>query len=193
MPLAKRFRVVFTLAALLLVVHLLNWLSGYGLLRFGLIPRTLDGLQGIAFAPLLHGSGRHLLSNLPPLMVLSWLALSEGLARYLKVLLLIALVGGVLVWALGRSSVHVGASGVVFGLWSYLLARAWYQRSLASVLVALVVVGVYGGLLFGFVPVSGVSVESHLAGALAGVFASWLMHAKTAPAAADRIDVKRMK
>lgn len=175
---ANRLRIVLGLGALLVLVHLLNWLSGYALVQFGIVPRTSGGLVGLAFAPLLHGSVAHLLGNLVPLMVLSWLVLSEGLSRFIRVALLIAVIGGALVWVLGRPSVHVGASGLIFGLWSYLLARAWYQRSLASVLVALVVVVAYGGLVFGLLPARGVSLESHLAGVLAGILASWLMHSK---------------
>lgn len=181
MAFAKRLQIVIGLAGVLVAIQLINVLTGYGLVQHGIVPRTLSGLQGIGFAPLLHGSLRHLLSNLLPFMVLSWLVLSEGGGRYARVLLLIAIISGALVWVLGRPSVHVGASGVIFGLWAYLLARAWYQRSLLSVLVALVVVVSYGGLVFGFVPVPGVSIESHIAGAIAGVFVSGLMHAKTTP------------
>ncbi|KEZ65312.1 protease, partial [Pseudomonas syringae pv. syringae FF5] len=66
----------------------------------------------------------------------------------------------------------------IFGLWAYLLARAWYQRSIASVLIALLVLAAYSGLVLGFVPVAGVSFESHIAGALAGVCVAWLMHSR---------------
>lgn len=190
MAFGNRLRVVLGLGVLLVVVQVLNWLSGYALVQFGIVPRTLHGLVGVAFAPFLHGSLAHLLSNLLPFMVLSWLVLSEGLSRFIRVGLLIAVVGGVLVWALGRTSVHVGASGVIFGLWSYLLARAWYQRSLASVLVALGVLVVYGGLVFGLLPARGVSLESHLAGAFAGILASRLMHSKRLLARGTN-DIKR--
>ena len=83
-----------------------------------------------------------------------------------------------LVWIIGRPVIHVGASGVIFGLWAYLLARAWFQRSLVSFAVALVTLLGYSGLILGFIPVPGVSIESHLSGALAGIVVAWLMHAK---------------
>ena len=78
-------------------------------------------------------------------------------------------------WLAGRSSVHVGASGLVFGLFGYLVARGWYQRSIGAVLIAVVVLGLYWGLLFGVLPSRGfISWEAHLFGLLAGVLAARL-------------------
>jgi len=171
-------RVILGLAAVMVLVQLVNSLTANSLLHFGLIPRTLYGLQGIVFAPFLHGSVRHLLSNLLPFIVLSWLVATEGVQRYVRVAMLVALLGGLMVWVIGRPVIHVGASGVIFGLWAYLLARAWYQRSLVSFAVALITLLGYSGLIFGFIPVPGVSIESHLSGALAGIVVAWLMHSK---------------
>ena len=171
-------RIILGLAALMIVVQVVNSLTANSLLHHGLIPRTLSGLQGIFFSPFLHGSVRHLLSNLLPFIVLSWLVATEGLQRYVRVAVLVSLIGGLLVWVVGRPTIHVGASGLIFGLWAYLLARAWYQRSLISCAVALVTLVGYSGLILGFVPVPGVSFESHLAGALAGILVAWLMHSK---------------
>ncbi|WP_456362326.1 rhomboid family intramembrane serine protease [Pseudomonas syringae] len=162
-------------------VQVFNAVTGYSLVQHGILPRTLWGLQGIVFAPWLHGSFAHLLSNLLPFIVLSWLVATEGVKRYAWVVLLVCVLGGALVWLFGRTSLHVGASGLIFGLWAYLLARVWYQRSFASLLVALVTLVAYSGLVAGFVPVPGVSVESHIAGALAGVIVARLMHAKGEP------------
>lgn len=174
----KRIRVILVLAALMVVIQIVNSVTGDSLVHHGIIPRSIYGLQGVIFAPFLHGSFRHLLSNLVPFIVLSWLVSTEGLGRYLRVALLVTLLGGALVWVFGRTSVHVGASGLIFGLWTYLLARAWFQRSFASLLVALAALAGYSGLVYGFIPVPGVSVESHIAGAVAGVLVAWLMHSK---------------
>lgn len=174
----KRIRVILVLAALMVVIQIVNSVTGDSLVRHGIIPRSIYDLQGVIFAPFLHGSFRHLLSNLVPFIVLSWLVSTEGLGRYLRVALLVTLLGGALVWVFGRASVHVGASGLIFGLWTYLLARAWFQRSFASLLVALAALAGYSGLVYGFIPVPGVSVESHIAGAVAGVLVAWLMHSK---------------
>ncbi|WP_145143876.1 rhomboid family intramembrane serine protease [Pseudomonas duriflava] len=178
MRLVKRFQVIAALAAVMVGVQLVNMLTANSLLYHGIIPRTTYGLQGIVFAPFLHGSVGHLVSNLPAFVVLSWLVSSEGLGRYVRVFILIAGLGGFLVWLVGRPSIHVGASGLIFGLWTYVLTRAWFQRSLLSLLIAAIALAAYGGLIFGFLPVPGVSFESHIMGAIAGMLASWLMHSR---------------
>jgi membrane associated rhomboid family serine protease len=174
----RRLKVVLGILMALVAVQVINTFTGNSLIQHGIYPRTLGGLQGVVFAPWLHGSVRHLLSNMLPLAILSWLVMTEGVERYLRVALLICLIGGLLVWALGRSSLHVGASGLIFGLWSYVLSRGWYQRSALSVVIAILVVMTYSGLVLGFIPVPGVSFESHLFGAVAGVLVGWLMHSK---------------
>lgn len=179
MPIGTRTRCVLLLVAIMIAVQAINTLTGNSLVHHGLVPRTLSGLQGLVFAPFLHGSIRHLVSNLLPFAVLSGLVITEGVRRYFTVAMLIALLGGSLVWLFGRASVHVGASGLIFGLWAYVLARGWYQRSLGSVMVALAVAVFYASLVFGFIPVPGVSFESHMAGAVAGVLVGWLIHSKT--------------
>ncbi|MBA1228045.1 rhomboid family intramembrane serine protease [Pseudomonas viridiflava] len=178
MSFSARLKVILALSLLLVGVQLVNAISAGNLVTYGIIPRTVSGLQGIVFAPFIHGSFRHLLGNLLPFMVLSWLVATEGVKRYAWVAGLVCLLGGLLVWLFGRVSIHVGASGLIFGLWTYLLARAWYQRSLISLLLAVIALVGYSGLIYGFVPVPGVSFESHLAGALAGVCVAWLMHSK---------------
>lgn len=178
MNIGNGLRIILGLAALMIVTQVVNSLTANSLLQHGLIPRTLAGLQGILFSPFLHGSVRHLLSNLVPFIVLSWLVATEGVQRYVRVALLVGLLGGLLVWIVGRPTIHVGASGLIFGLWAYLLARAWYQRSLVSFAIALITLLGYSGLILGFIPVPGVSFESHLAGAVAGIFVAWLMHSK---------------
>ncbi|SDX24031.1 Rhomboid family protein [Pseudomonas syringae] len=178
MEFSTRLKVILALSAVLIVVQVINSITGNGLVHFGIVPRNLTGLRGIVFAPFLHGSIQHLLSNLLPFIVLSWLVAIEGVRRYAWVAGLICLLGGALVWTFGRSNIHVGASGLIFGLWAYLLARAWYQRSIASLWLALIALAGYGGLIFGFVPVAGVSFESHIAGAFAGICVAWLMHSR---------------
>lgn len=179
MRVSLRLKVIIGLSLLLVAVQVVNMLTGYWLVSFGIVPRSLDGLRGIVLAPFIHGSVAHLLGNLVPFMVLSWLVATEGVRRYAWVVGLVSLIGGLLVWLFGRSSLHVGASGLIFGLWAYLLARAWYQRSVASLLLALIALAGYSGLIYGFLPVAGVSFESHIAGAMAGICVAWLMHSRT--------------
>ncbi|MDF2644065.1 MAG: rhomboid family intrarane serine protease [Pseudomonas sp.] len=178
MSVSTRLKLVFGLALLLVAIQLINVVTGSWLIGFGIVPRTLEGLRGIVLAPFIHGSFAHLFGNLLPFIMLSWLVATEGVKRYLWVAGLIALHGGLLVWLFGRTSLHVGASGVIFGLWTYLLGRAWYQRSFASLLLACIALAAYGGMIYGFIPAAGISFESHLAGALAGIWVACLMHSK---------------
>lgn len=176
----KALRIVIALLTLMLMLHLCNAAFGFPLNSFALQPRSSEGLPGILLSPFLHGSIGHLLSNAAPFAVLSLLIMSSGVGRFAAVSSIVIVLGGFLVWCFGRDAVHVGASGWVFGLWAFLIGQAWFTRSLRTVLVALIVVLLYGGLIFGFLPKLGVSFESHVFGALAGFIAAWSL--KTRPA-----------
>jgi membrane associated rhomboid family serine protease len=175
------FKTLAGLALLMLAVQVLNSASGYSLNHFGLIPRTLQGLPGIVLAPWLHGSFAHLASNLVPFLILGGLVMAEGRQRFVSVSLVVILLGGALVWLFGFRGVHVGASGWVFGLWGYILARAWFERSWRSLLAAAVTLFLYSGLVFGFLPRAGVSFEGHLAGAFAGFIAAKILLSRARP------------
>jgi membrane associated rhomboid family serine protease len=172
MDAVKGFKTLAGLALLMVAVQVFNSALGYSLNIFGLIPRTLQGLPGIALSPFLHGSFGHLAANLVPFLLLGALVMTEGLKRFVSVSLTIILLGGALVWLFGFRGIHVGASGWVFGLWAYILARAWFLRSWGSLLAASVVMFLYSGLIFGFIPRAGVSFEGHIAGAFAGFVAA---------------------
>lgn len=134
------------------------------------IPRRLDSLGGLLGMPLVHGSLGHLIANTGPLVIFGAILLSRGRAYFLWVTLAIALVGGLLVWLFGRQSAHIGASGVIFGYFGFLVLRGLYERRLSSLTVTLIVTFVYsGGMVFGLVPQPGVSWEGHLFGLIAGL------------------------
>ncbi|MDQ0701571.1 membrane associated rhomboid family serine protease [Pseudomonas sp. W3I7] len=168
----KGFKTIAGLAVFMVALQLLNVATGYSLMAFGLVPRTVQGLFGILTSPFLHASFAHLSANLIAFVVLGTLVMVEGLNRFITVSAIIILLGGSLVWLFGFSGVHVGASGWVFGLWAYLLSRAWFHRSWSNLIVAAVVAVFYGGLIMGFVPRQGISFEGHLFGALAGFIAA---------------------
>ncbi len=166
------------LVAVIWAVELVNLLLGHRLNDYGLLPRTVEGLRGILLSPLLHGGFSHALSNTAPLLILGGLAAVRGRSNFLLVTLFIILVGGAGVWVGGRAALHIGASGLVFGYFGYLVARGWYERSILSIAVALAVIAVFGwGMLSGILPTAGVLVswEGHLCGLIAGVLAAWLM------------------
>jgi membrane associated rhomboid family serine protease len=141
---------------------------------FGLIPRRLSGIPGIVAMPMLHANLAHLLSNTVPLLVLLTL-LAGSRASSSLVVLLICLLGGTLLWLFGRSAIHIGASLLVFGLITFLVASGlWFERRPVPVLVALLVVFFYGiPLILGVLPriwsQDSVSWDGHLCGAIAGV------------------------
>ena len=140
------------------------------LAEYGIVPRTMDGLWGIPLAPFLHGGFGHVLSNTVPLLLLGGLVAARGWQTLLGVTLFVVLLGGAGVWLVARSASHIGASGLVFGYFGYLVARGWYDRRIVSILIAVVVIVVYGGLIFGVLPTdSRVSWEGHLTGLIAGV------------------------
>jgi len=138
---------------------------------FGIKPRTLSGLAGIPLAPLLHGSIGHVAANTLPLILLGWLVMIRSVRDFFIVTVAVTLVGGLGVWAFaGGQSVHLGASGLVFGYFGFLVFRAYFERSLVSLLIAAVVVLLYGGVIFGIMPTQpGISWEGHLFGFLSGV------------------------
>ncbi|MBV4482819.1 rhomboid family intramembrane serine protease [Pseudomonas khavaziana] len=168
----KGFKTIAGLALLMVALQLLNVATGYSLMAFGLVPRTLHGLLGILTSPFLHASFAHLSANLIAFLVLGTLVILDGLHRFIAVSAIVIVLGGALVWLFGFAGIHVGASGWVFGLWAYLLARAWFHRSWSNLITAGVVAVLYGGLILGFLPRQGVSFEGHLFGAFAGFIAA---------------------
>jgi membrane associated rhomboid family serine protease len=138
--------------------------------NYGVVPRRLGGLVGIAAMPFLHANFHHLLSNTLPLIVLLVL-LAGSRARSWEVVLAITLLGGALLWVFGRPAVHIGASGLISGLTAFLILSGLLERRLIPLFTALVVGFLYGGsLLAGIVPHFGsqISWDGHLCGAIAG-------------------------
>ena len=162
--------------AVMWVVEIINGFIGHQLSVWGILPRTTPGLIGIPLSPFLHGSFNHVLSNTIPFLVLGGLVALRGSQKLVGVSLFIVVVGGLAVWLIGRSAIHVGASGLVFGYFGYLVASGWYDRRPGTILAAIAVVVLYGGLLFGVLPTRGfISWEAHLFGLMAGVLAARLM------------------
>ena len=173
-------RLDFLIALLVFIwgLQLVNFLAGYKLNPLlGLRPRRFKGLIGIAFMPLLHSSFSHASANSYPLVALGALIGLSDQARLAPASGLIILGGGLAVWLFARKALHVGASGLVFGWFGYLLARAWVNADFQSFVIAVVVAASYGTLIFGMLPRDNrVSWEAHLFGALAGVAAAWGLH-----------------
>jgi membrane associated rhomboid family serine protease len=160
------------------ILELLDQLSGNQLDQLGIHAREIDGMPEILTAPFLHAGWDHLMSNSLPFLVLGFLVLLSGLARWLVSSLIIIVISGMTAWLL--TPVHtiiLGASGLIFGWLTYLLARGLWSRRPAQVIIASLVLLVYGGLIWGFLPGNaGISWQAHLGGAIGGVLAAWLLH-----------------
>jgi len=165
--------VIAAFVAVLWVIEIVN-ASGADLSDDGIRPRQLSGLWGVLWAPLLHASFTHLESNTIPLLVLGFLVLLGGLARFGAVTATVWLVSGIGVWLLGgTNTVVVGASGLAFGWLAYIIVRGVFTRSLVQLALGLVILVVYGGLLWGVLPgASGVSWQAHLFGAVGGILSA---------------------
>ena len=166
--------------ALLWAVQVVNWIIGYGLNpAFGLIPRHVSGLDGVVAMPLLHGSFAHLMANTPPLLVMGGLLVATTTRALLPVNAVVIGLGGGLVWLFGSSAIHIGASGLVFGWFGFLMTRGLVDRSPITLGAALMVGVLYGSILWGVLPGQpGVSWEAHMFGALAGAAAAFLVRTR---------------
>ncbi len=147
------------------------------LLRYGIRPLSIPGLRGILFAPFLHAGLGHLMSNSVPFVVLGWLIMARSIEDFIIVSLVTMGVAGLGTWLLGGpGTLHVGASGVVFGYLGYLLLRGYFERSLGSIGLAVGVGVLYGGLIWGVLPtVPGISWQGHLFGFIGGGLAARLL------------------
>jgi membrane associated rhomboid family serine protease len=163
---------------------------------FGIRPRTLDGLYGILYAPFLHGSFAHLMANTIPLLVLGWFVLLHGVKRFVFVTITVILISGLGTWLIGPPhSVHIGASGLVFGYFGFLLLNSWFERSLSSVLWAVLVFFLYGSLMWGVLPQgNNISWQGHLFGFIGGGAAAYLLARRpSAPPTPDEDDILRIR
>lgn len=177
----RPYLIVALLVAAMWVVEIIDLIPGTNLDRWGIRPRELVGLVGIVTAPFLHNGFAHLISNTIPFLILGGLIAASGVAQFFRVTVIVGLTAGLGTWLIGQSdSYHIGASGLVFGYLTYLLARGLFERKLTYLAVGLVVLFLYGGVLWGLVPRPGISWQGHLFGALGGVLAAKVLHATKA-------------
>ncbi len=173
-PSRGRFRrsaaIAVALVGLMWGVYFTDAVMTLHLARYGVEPRDLDGLVGLAFAPLLHGSVQHLFSNSLPLLVLTT-GLLYLYPRSSRIVLPATWIGtGLVVWLLARDSLHIGASGLVYGLAAYIFVAGIVRRDARAIAASLLVWFLYGSMVWGVLPLErGVSWETHLGAALIGV------------------------
>jgi membrane associated rhomboid family serine protease len=168
--LRRCFFITLAFVGALWLVKLIELIAGLNLIHYGVYPRTLRGLSGIALAPLIHASLLHLFSNTLPVIILGT-TLLYGYPRSARLVIPVVYFGsGIGVWLFARSAWHIGASGLTFGLMFFILTMGVLRWDTRSIALALVVFLLYGGMVWGVVPGDpSVSFESHLAGALLGI------------------------
>ena len=187
-PALRGFALVVAMVAAMWIVEGADRIADGRLDAYGIEPRDVDGLDGIVFAPFLHAGWDHLIGNTVPFLLLGLAIALGGVARVAVVTAVVALVGGLGTWLVApEHTVHIGASGIVFGFASYLVARGVYSRSLPQIALGLVVVAVWGTtLLRGLVPEDGISWQGHLFGAIGGILAARMLHRRAERAGAER-------
>lgn len=155
------------------IIQLVQVFTGLDFARYGLLPHTTKGLIGIITAPLIHSNFNHIISNTIPLLLLG-----SGIFYFYKdvahkMFFMVFLIPGILVWFLGRSSYHIGSSGIVYGFVTFVFFSGLIRRDNRSIALALIVTFLYGSLIWGILPLSrDISWEYHLFGALTGIYAA---------------------
>jgi membrane associated rhomboid family serine protease len=169
--------VVLALVALMWVLEVVDLALDHRLDRYGIEPRDADGLDGVVAAPFLHVGFGHLAANTVPFVVMGIVIAFEGLGRFAAVTAIVALVSGLGTWLVAPAdTIHLGASGVVFGYATYLITRGWFNRRLDEIAIGLVLGALWGGaLLAGLEPREGISWQGHLFGAIGGVLAAAML------------------
>lgn len=170
--------VVGSFVVLLYLIEIVNTALFHSLNRtFGLRPRSLDGVLDILTFPLLHSSLAHLMSNTLPLIIFGFLVFLSGRRVFITALTASWLASGLVVWLIGGASITVGASGLEFGLFAFLLVRGFINRNWWQIVLSVVLFMAYGGILFGVLPTAAsfISWQAHLGGAIGGVAAALLL------------------
>lgn len=150
-----------------------QWILGGFLDQFGVRPRSLWGLIGIPLMPWLHGGFGHLLSNTIPFLTLGWIMIRSEGRRFYYTSAVIILLCGIGTWLIaGKGEVHVGASGLIYGYFGYVMTRAFIEKKALWLFTGILVALFYGGMIVGVFPNSNhhMSWEGHLTGMLAGIW-----------------------
>jgi membrane associated rhomboid family serine protease len=189
-PRTDGLMVVAAMVALMWIVEVIDAIANQRLDQFGIVPRQVDGLDGIVFSPFLHSGFGHLIANTVPFLILGAVIALNGAVRVLMVTAIVGLVAGIGVWLFAASNtITVGASGIVMGYATYLISRGVFSRRAFELIVGVVVAVVWGGMvLASLTPTEGVSWQAHLFGAVGGVVAAWLLTADRRARGAARPD-----
>lgn len=164
--------VLFLMVGVAWAVEVVEMVPGIDLDRFGILPRRWEGLPGVLLSPFLHTGFPHLIANTMTFIGLGLIVLAAEGKRFGTTTFVLVVTSGLGTWLIGRpNSVHIGASGLIYGYFGYVVGRAIWERKAMWILVGIVVGLLYGGMIFGVLPNGGmVSWEGHLAGLVAGLW-----------------------
>lgn len=175
-----------TFPLVLWAIYLVTYLFDFYPYKLGILPRNLSGLIGIVTSPLIHSGFSHIVSNTAPLIFLGLGVFYFYPKVAYKVFIIIYLGTGILVWIFAREVYHIGASGIIYGFVSFLFFSGLFRKDNRSIGLALLVIFLYGGLIWGILPVQeGVSWESHLFGAVVGIVAAFIFRKSDPPKTYD--------
>ncbi|WP_305830822.1 rhomboid family intramembrane serine protease [Photobacterium leiognathi] len=183
------FLVILSVWVISFIAFIINHIFNGVLNNYGLLPRHVTHFSNIVVYPFIHGSWTHLFFNLSSFTLLALGVGVNGVARLLNVILLCWLLGSISVWLFGRISYHVGLSGIIYGIWGYLLIYGLVLRSLLSLIITFLVMIYFSSMIWGVFPMNyQVSFESHLFGAIAGGFVGYFLGKKDAAKLNCRFD-----
>jgi membrane associated rhomboid family serine protease len=170
------FAMTFVLLGVCWAVEVVNYSDDGSLSnQYGIQAHNGDTIWHIFTAPFLHANLDHIMANSVPLAIFGFLAALRGVARFIAVTVIITVVSGLGVWFLSApGTVTVGASGLIFGYFGYLIARGFVEHRVSDIVIALVIAVVYGTMILGALPGQpGISWQAHLFGLIGGILAAW--------------------
>ena len=175
MKISRNLRLALAAIAILWLVYVVNLVLIIDLRMYGIMPRRLDGLWGLLAAPFLHVDIQHLIANSGVLFILLTVSLAYSRRLTFKALLTIMLLGGAMVWLFGKGgAVHIGASGIIFGLIGYLMCLGIFRRDWKGLIISTLITILYSGALYSLlIYIPGISWTGHLFGFISGVLAAW--------------------
>ncbi len=160
-------------------VEIIGYLFDFNFIQLGILPRKVFGLVGIFTAPIIHSSLEHLYSNAIPLFVLGTSIFYFYPTSSKQVVVIIYLLTNILVWIFARESYHIGASGIVYGLFSFLFFSGVFKKDKRAITLSVLTIFIYGGMAYGIFPTKeGISWESHLFGFITGIFTAYIFRKK---------------
>lgn len=171
----KKLRVILFSFIIIWIVYLVNSQITFDLNIYGIIPRNKIGLRGILFAPFLHGSLSHIISNSLPFLVLGATLFLYYKRTAAAVYFFSIILSGTIVWVFARPAIHIGMSGIIYAFAAYLILAGIFSRRFWGIVISISIAALYGGLVWGVLPTNEyISWEAHLAGAITGFFLAYV-------------------